>query len=108
MVSGIENADNKSVLVPKDEGGESLEGHGRSEDEHLKGQRIGAYDRARGAGLSYGGPRGPEALRVLRRPRSGGHERLHGDARYEAGTPLSLHGRALRVRGRRAHGAWAV
>src|SRR5215210_2993181 len=108
MVSGIENADNKSVLVPKDEGGESLEGHGRSEDEHLKGQRIGAYDRARGAGLSYGWTRSPKALRVLRRPRSGGNKRLHGDARYEAGTPLGLHGRALGVRRWPAHGAGTV
>jgi hypothetical protein len=34
MVSGIENAD-KDALVPKDKRGESREGHGRSESEHL-------------------------------------------------------------------------
>src|SRR5215208_7028177 len=80
MVAGIEHRRAPSSLV--DEGGKARAVHGRSEGEHLEGQRIGANDRARGARLAYGGTRGTEALRVLRRARIGGYQRLHGDARY--------------------------
>src|ERR671917_2057911 len=63
MVPGIERRRAPSSLA--DEGGKAREGHRRSEDENIRGQRIGANDCARCARLSYGGSRGPEALRVF-------------------------------------------
>src|SRR5918998_4674629 len=72
---------------------------GRLEGEHLETGRCGAHDRASGAGLSDGGPRGPEALRLLRGTGVGRHERLDGDARHAPGTPVGVYGGAFLVWG---------
>src|ERR687894_1707165 len=74
MVPGIERRRAPSSLA--DEGGKAREGHRRSEDENIRGQRISANDRARCARLSYGGTRGPETLRVLRGGGGRGDKRL--------------------------------
>src|SRR5215213_2097283 len=86
LVQGIECR--KAPESLPDEGGKAREGYGRSAGAYLEGQRIGTNGRPRGARLSNGRPRGPEALRVFRRTGVGGHQWLYGDARHAAGTPL--------------------
>src|SRR5215203_914006 len=102
LVQGIECR--KAPESLPDEGGKAREGYGRSAGTYLEGQRIGTNGRPRGARLSNGRPRGPEALRVFRRTGVGGHQWLYGDARHAAGTPLGLSCGTRRVRGWRAHG----
>ena len=86
----------RGALIPQGvERGESRDDHGRSEGENRKVQRceserLGANDRTLGAGIFDGGTRSTEALRVLRGARVRRYQRLHGDARYETGTPLGL------------------
>src|SRR5215211_2896950 len=106
MVWGIERRQAPAPLV--DVGWRIPRSYGRSEGEHLETQRIGAHDRARRARLSYGGSRGPEALRVLRRPGVGGDQRLYGDARHASGASLGLPGGTLGVRGWRSHDSGAL
>jgi hypothetical protein len=62
MVLGIERRQAPASMPG--EGGTCGQARGRSEGGHLEGQRIGAYDRARGARLTYGGSR----LRMDRGP----------------------------------------